>query len=65
MIPSPRLDNISAVLRQSPNQLGAVESGWTAAWLGAVVSVVGGGLATIAVVAAFASGSVALRKWRQ
>jgi MFS family permease len=47
------------------NQLGAVESGWTAAWLGAVVSVVGGGLATIAVVAAFAFGSAALRKWRQ
>jgi MFS family permease len=47
------------------NQLGAVESGWTAAWFGAVASVVGGGIATIAIVAAFAAGSVALRRWRQ
>ncbi len=46
------------------NQLGAVESGWTAAWFGAVTSVVGGGLATVAIVAAFAAGSVALRKWQ-
>lgn len=47
------------------NQLGAVESGWTAAWFGAVASVVGGGGATVAIVAAFAAGSAALRKWRQ
>jgi MFS family permease len=46
------------------NQLGAVESGWTAAWFGPVGSVVGGGLATIAVVASFAAKSSALRKWR-
>jgi MFS family permease len=46
------------------NQLGAVESGWTAAWFGPVGSVVGGGLATIAIVAAFASKSPALRKWK-
>ncbi len=46
------------------NQLGAVESGWTAAWFGTVGSVVGGGLATIAIVAAFAAKSAALRKWR-
>jgi MFS family permease len=46
------------------NQLGAVESGWTAAWFGPVGSVVGGGLATIAIVAAFAAKSAALRKWR-
>ena len=47
------------------NQLGAVESGWTAAWLGPVTSVVGGGVATIAIVAGFAAGAAALRKWTQ
>ena len=47
------------------NQLGAVESGWTAAWFGPVFSVVGGGMATIAIVAGFAARSAALRKWIQ
>jgi len=47
------------------NQLGAVESGWTAAWFGPVISVVGGGLATIAIVGGFAWKSAALRKWSQ
>jgi MFS family permease len=47
------------------NQLGAVESGWTAAWFGPVLSVVGGGLATIAIVGGFAAKSTALRKWTQ
>jgi MFS family permease len=47
------------------NQLGAVESGWTAAWFGPVLSVVGGGVATIAIVAGFAARSPALRRWRQ
>jgi MFS family permease len=47
------------------NQLGAVESGWTAAWFGPIVSVVGGGLMTIAVVTGFAARSPALRKWNQ
>ena len=46
------------------NQLGAVESGWTAAWFGVVPSVVGGGLATILIAAAFAARSESLRKWR-
>jgi hypothetical protein len=41
-----------------------VESGWTAAWFGPVGSVVGGGLATIAIVAAFGAKSAALRRWR-
>lgn len=45
------------------NQLGAVESGWTAAWFGAVPSVVGGGVATVLIVIAFAAGSKALRRW--
>jgi MFS family permease len=47
------------------NQLGAAESGWTAAWFGPIVSVVGGGLTTIAIVAGFATRSAALRKWTQ
>ncbi|MEP6716790.1 MAG: MFS transporter [Terriglobia bacterium] len=47
------------------NQLGAVESGWTAAWIGPVPSVVAGGLATLAVVATCATLSPALRRWRQ
>lgn len=47
------------------NQLGAVESGWTAAWFGPVISVVGGGLATLAIVGGFAVKSTALRKWVQ
>jgi len=47
------------------NQLGAVESGWTAAWFGPVISVVGGGAATVAIVAGFAAGAAALRKWTQ
>ncbi len=56
---------VNAIFISSSNQLGAVESGWTAAWFGATASVAGGGLATIAVVAAFALGSTALRRWRQ
>jgi hypothetical protein len=47
------------------NQLGAVESGWTAAWLGPTVSVWGGGMATLAVVGLCAAFSPALRKWEQ
>lgn len=47
------------------NQLGAVESGWTAAWFGPVISVAGGGLATIVVVAAFFAGARSLRDWMQ
>ena len=47
------------------NQLGAVESGWTAAWFGPVVSVAGGGMATIAIVAVFAARFVSLRRWQQ
>ncbi len=47
------------------NQLGAVESGWTAAWLGAVASVWAGGLATLLIVALCAAISPALRHWNQ
>jgi MFS family permease len=45
------------------NQLGAVESGWTAAWFGAVGSVVAGGFATVFIVAAFARWAKGLREW--
>ena len=47
------------------NQLGAVESGWTAAAFGAVASVWVGGLATLAVVGLCAALSPALRRWQQ
>ncbi|MBI2681581.1 MAG: MFS transporter [Candidatus Solibacter usitatus] len=47
------------------NQLGAVESGWTAAWFGPVASVVAGGAATIAIVTGFAAKSRSLREWKQ
>jgi hypothetical protein len=56
---------VQNIFISSSNQLGAAESGWTAAWFGTVTSVVAGGLATIIVVASFAVGSQALRKWRQ
>jgi len=55
----------SSIFISSSNQFGAVESGWTAAWFGAVRSVAGGGIATIAVVAICAAVSEPLRKWRQ
>jgi MFS family permease len=55
----------SSIFISSSNQFGAVESGWTAAWFGAVPSVAGGGLATIVVVAICAAVSTQLRKWKQ
>lgn len=55
----------SSIFISSSNQFGAVESGWTAAWFGPVLSVAGGGLATIAVVVICAAVSAPLRKWRQ
>jgi MFS family permease len=47
------------------NQLGAVESGWTAAWFGPIVSVAGGGAVTILVVLLSAAAFPKLREWRQ
>jgi MFS family permease len=55
----------SSIFISSSNQFGAVESGWTAAWFGPVISVAGGGVATIAVVLICAAVSVPLRKWQQ
>ncbi len=55
----------SSIFISSSNQFGAVESGWTAAWFGAVTSVAGGGVATLAVVLICAAVSAPLRKWKQ
>ena len=56
---------VQSIFISCSNQLGAVESGWTAAWFGAVFSVVGGGVATILVVTAFAAGAGAMFfEWR-
>ena len=60
-----RVLSVNSIFIACSNQFGAVESGWTAAWFGAVPSVVGGGIATILVVAACASLSPALRRWKQ
>ncbi len=59
-----RVMAVNNIFISCSNQLGAVESGWTAALFGPVGSVVGGGFATIAVVIAFAVKSAVLRKWR-
>jgi MFS family permease len=59
-----RVLSVNNIFISCSNQLGAVESGWTAAMFGAVPSVVAGGLATIIIVASFAAGSDALRRWR-
>jgi MFS family permease len=56
---------VNNIFISSSNQLGAVESGLTAAWFGAVGSVVGGGAATLLIVAVFAGRARRLREWRQ
>lgn len=55
----------SSIFISSSNQFGAVESGWTAAWFGPVMSVAGGGAATILVVLICAAVSAPLRHWKQ
>ncbi len=47
-----RVSAVNALFISSSNELGAFESGITAAWFGPVLSVVGGGLATLVVVLA-------------
>jgi MFS family permease len=47
-----RVSAVNAVFIGSSNELGAFESGLTAAWFGPVLSVVGGGVGTIVVVLA-------------
>jgi len=60
-----RVMAVNNIFISSSNQLGAVESGLTAAWLGAVGSVVAGGIATLVVAGGFASFAKRLRNWRQ
>lgn len=60
-----RVMAVNNIFISCSNQLGAVESGWTAAWFGPIASVAGGGVATIAIVLGFLAGSAALRNWRQ
>jgi MFS family permease len=59
-----RVSAVNGLFIACSNQWGAVESGWAAAWLGTVPSVVWGGIATIGVVAAIAAVAPALRRWR-
>lgn len=54
-----RVSAVNNVFIGSSNELGAFESGMTAAWFGPVISVVGGGIATVLVVVAV------MRKWPQ
>ena len=60
-----RVMAVNSIFISSSNQLGAVESGLTAAWFGPIISVWGGGAAAIAVVALCAALSPALRRWEQ
>jgi hypothetical protein len=59
-----RVSAVNGLFIACSNQWGAVESGWAAAWLGTVPSVVWGGIATIVVVTGIAAASPSLRKWR-
>ena len=54
-----RVSAVNNVFIGSSNDLGAFESGMTAAWFGPVLSIVGGGLATVLIVSAVA------KKWPQ
>jgi MFS family permease len=60
-----RVMAVNSIFISSSNQLGAVESGLTAAWLGAVGSVVWGGVATLVVAGSFAGFAKKLKEWRQ
>jgi MFS family permease len=60
-----RVMAINNIFISCSNQLGAVESGWTAAWFGAVGSVVAGGAATVTIVSMFTKWARELREWKQ
>jgi MFS family permease len=60
-----RVMAVNSIFISSSNQLGAVESGLTAAWLGAVGSVVWGGVATLVVAGGFTGFAKKLKQWRQ
>jgi MFS family permease len=58
-----RVAAVNSLFISCSNQWGAVESGVTAQWFGAVPSVVLGGVATVVVVAAISLWSRSLRNW--
>ncbi|HEX4810042.1 MAG TPA: MFS transporter [Bryobacteraceae bacterium] len=60
-----RVNAVNNIFISCSNQLGAVESGWTAAWFGPVASVAGGGFATILIAVSFALAFPSLRYWRE
>jgi MFS family permease len=60
-----RVMAVNSIFISSSNQLGAVESGLTAQWYGAVGSVVGGGIATLAVMGWYAVFAERLKAWQQ
>ena len=57
-----RVSAVNSLFIGASNELGAFESGLVAAWFGAVVSVVAGGVGTIVVVAAVASAWPEIRR---
>jgi hypothetical protein len=57
-----RVSAVNMVFISSSNDLGELESGLTAAWLGAVPAVIVGGLGTLVVVAIYAFALGSLRK---
>jgi hypothetical protein len=59
-----RVSAVNGLFIACSNQWGAVESGLTAQWFGAVPSVVFGGMATIVVVGAIWVLSKSLRDWQ-
>lgn len=57
-----RVSAVEGVFIGASNELGAFESGTAARWLGVPLAVAGGGVATIAIAAAFAVGVPSLRR---
>jgi len=60
-----RVMAVNSIFINCSNSLGAAESGWTAAWFGAITSVAAGGFAAIGVVILIAAISPSIRNWRQ
>jgi hypothetical protein len=58
-----RVSALNSLFIGTSNELGAVESGWVAGFLGPVFSVVSGGIGTIIVAAVIAFLSPQLRKY--
>ena len=59
-----RMSSINSIFTSNGPQLGQFESGLVAAWLGAEASVLTGGLATLAVLAAVAIAYPVVRRYR-